>query len=248
MFRGIYSAASGMLGAEQRTAVAANNLANVSTDGYKKDLVVQSEFHGLLLHRINSERSEEVGRLGGGSRIDGTFTSFTQGGYKTTGNPLDVAIVGDGFFAVETAAGTRYTRNGSFQVLDGFLATSNGLFVLNPNEQRIPVPADTQVRILADGTVTDGQGGVLGEIGVFRFTAPEGLVKQGGLLFEAVNTDRITVANRVINVGVVELSNVDAIEEMVVLIEAQRAYEAGAKIIQTYDQTASAAIQKLGVR
>src|SRR5919199_5510377 len=144
MERGLYIAASGMLAEMVRQDQIANDLANASTPGYKPDRSTQRSFGRLLLQ--NTRTGATVGPLGLGVRVDGTITDLSPGPIRETREPLDFAIVGDGFFAVQTPGGIRYTRNGQFTVSpDGFLATPLGGRVLGQNGAPVRVGANGRV-------------------------------------------------------------------------------------------------------
>jgi len=142
MIRGIYTGASGMLAQMNRLDVISNNLANVDTTGYKKDVTLQKAFPELLLRRMNDNGVKKfpfgsvdlapvVGKLGTGVETNEVYTQFTQGSLKITENDFDLALEGKGFFAVMTPYGERYTRNGEFTLdPNGILVTSQGYPVL----------------------------------------------------------------------------------------------------------------------
>ncbi|TFG63837.1 MAG: flagellar hook-basal body protein, partial [Spirochaetales bacterium] len=142
MLRGMYTGASGMVAQMHKMDILANNLANVDVTGYKKDTSVHKAFPELLLRRMNddgvysfpigsADTSPIIGRLGSGVELNEAYTDFTQGAFKQTDNPFDMAMEGRGFFAVETPYGERYTRNGSFILgKEGMLLTKEGFPVL----------------------------------------------------------------------------------------------------------------------
>lgn len=145
MVRGIYTGASGMIVQMKRIDVVSNNLANVNTPSYKRDLTIFKSFPEMLIHRINDDGVRVlpigsydlmpiVGKLGTGVEVNEVYTQFTQGSFIRTDNQFDLALEGKGFFAVQTPDGERYTRNGSFLVdKDGYLVTKDGYRVLGEN-------------------------------------------------------------------------------------------------------------------
>ena len=135
MERGLYIAASGMTSAMVRQDVIASNLANVSTVGYKADRVVNETFADSLLYSMQGGQPSVMGTTNFGTRVAGTITDFSQGSFRPTQQPMDVAIGGDGFFRVRQDDGTiGYTRNGEFtRSPDGFLTTQDGRYVLGPD-------------------------------------------------------------------------------------------------------------------
>ncbi len=169
MWRGLYTAASGMITEMKRTDTLANNLANANTAGFKRDEAINMEFEPMLIKRINdgTDRNDitsfkgfhvgdnlpTVGTLGLGSYIDEIATDHSQGGFQTTGNPLDLGISGDGYFAVDTPQGVRYTRNGSFfRSSTGELQTVNGQRVRGQGGNAINIPENAiNLNVTAQG-------------------------------------------------------------------------------------------------
>src|SRR5690242_10327156 len=144
MDRGLYIAASGMLAEQVRQDQIANDLANASTAGYKAERTTQQSFGELLL--TNSVTGQRVGNVTTAVGVTGTVTDWSPGMLKDTGEPLDFGINGDGFFAVQTNAGTRYTRNGEFTSdAQGRLTTLDGGLVLGRNNQPVTLGADGKV-------------------------------------------------------------------------------------------------------
>src|SRR5436309_3156767 len=153
MERGLYIAASGMIAEMVRQDQIANDLANASTPGYKSDKSTQRSFGDLLLS--NTVTGQTVGPLGMGAHIDRIYTDTTPAALRQTGNPLDFAVEGDGFFAIQTPQGLRYTRNGQFQVSpQGTLMDAMGNQVLSQGGAPIRVPANGQVNPAQLGVFT----------------------------------------------------------------------------------------------
>lgn len=243
MIRGIYTAASGMIAETTRADTIANNLANGNTAGYKKDLAISKDFANVLIQRINDgPEPQMIGGMGVGTMIDEIATIQTTGAMHTTGNALDFAVDGRGFFAIQTPAGIRYTRNGSFtRNARGELVTSEGQQVLGQNGPvRLP---DGKVNVDGTGTITvDGVNA--GQLRVVDFDNERELVKEGASLFRAPNNGR-QAAGRV-EQGYLEQSNVNIVSEMVNLISGYRAYELNAKTVQTHDQLLDKAVNEVG--
>ncbi|HIP13498.1 MAG TPA: flagellar basal-body rod protein FlgG [Arcobacter sp.] len=252
MVRGLYTAAAGMNAQQNNIDVTSNNIANVNTTGFKKD---RAEFADLMYQSLNytaNATSENTNNptgmnVGLGVRVSGIQKSFIQGSLKETGNSLDIAIQGKGFFQIETPAGdTNYSRNGSFKLdSDGAVVTGQGYKLL----PEIVIPANmTNTSIAADGTVSainpaDGTTNVLGQITLVDFINPAGLSPKGNGLFSAttVSGDAIegvpnTEAFGSLQQGMLESSNVQLVNAMVDLITAQRAYESNSKSLTTTDQ------------
>ena len=252
MIRSLWTAATGMQAQTLNIDVISNNLANVSTSGFKKS---RAEFQDLLYETLrpaggsSSETSEvPVGiQVGHGTRPSAVNRIFVQGDFQQTKNELDLAIEGDGFFQIIQANGdTAYTRDGSFKLdNEGRIVNSDG-FLLEPE---ITVPNNTiAISIAIDGTVSVLQSGQaepaeIGTIQLARFLNPSGLHSIGRNLYipTGASGDEIlgtagedgfgTIAQ-----GYLEGSNVSVVEEMVNMIVAQRAYETNSKVIQASDE------------
>jgi flagellar basal-body rod protein FlgF len=224
MDRGLYIAASGMLAEQIRQDQIANDLANASTPGYKSDRTTQRTFNDLLLR--NSANGATVGAQSTAVQVDRTVTDFTPAPVRDTGEPLDFAVVGEGFFAVQTGQGTRYTRNGQFALdAQGRLVTAQGYAVLDANNQ--PIAS-------ANGTVDPRR------IGVFALSSPR---KEGDSL---VTGTPAGAAGGTVRSGALEGSNADAARSMVDMIDSMRAFEAGQKVIQAIDDTLGKAATQVG--
>ncbi len=224
MDRGLYIAASGMLAEQIRQDQIANDLANASTPGYKGDRTAQRSFGDLLL--ANSTNGAVVGRQSTAVQVDSIETDFSPRPSRETGEPLDFAITGDGFFAVQTAQGVRYTRNGQF-ALDpqGRLVTAQGDPVLDTAGRPITSPDDK----------IDPR-----RLGVVALTNPR---KEGDSL---VTGTPAGAAAGTVRSGALESSGADAARSMVDMIASMRAFEAGQKVIQTIDETLGQAVTKVG--
>ena len=251
MIRSLYSAATGMVAQQTQIDVISNNLSNVNTVGFKKhraefaDLMYQvAEYAGTSTSQNSiSPTGIEVGL---GVRPTAVTKLFNQGNFKETGNNLDLAITGNGFFQIQLPDGSMgYTRNGSFKVdNEGAVVNSDGYRLI----PEIVVPADvTSVNIGTDGVVTVLQGGQqqanqIGQIDIVNFVNPAGLHSLGNNMFINTTASGDPIAGQPglngmgqTRQGFVEMSNVSLVEEMTDLITAQRAYEASSKAIQTSD-------------
>jgi flagellar basal-body rod protein FlgG len=224
MDRGLYIAASGMLAEQIRQDQIANDLANASTPGYKADRTSQRTFNDLLL--ANSATGATVGPQSTAVQVDKVVTDFGARPLRTTDEPLDFAILGDGFFAVQTAKGVRYTRNGQF-TLDpqSRLVTAQGDPVLDAGGRTI--------------TATDGKVDPR-RIGVYDVTKAR---KEGDSLLTGTAAGAGTGT---VQSGALESSGADAARSMVDMIASMRAFEAGQKVIQTIDETLGKAVTQVG--
>lgn len=257
MTRALWISATGMMGQELNVDVISNNLANVNTPGFKKSRV---EFKDLMYQNekfAGASTTEEAQRptglqVGLGTYPVATQKVFSQGDLVQTGNPLDLAISGDGFFQVALADGSiGYTRDGSFKRNDtGQLVTAEG-FAVQP-EITIPEEA-TEVQVGQDGTVSILTAGatepsVIGQLQTVRFSNPAGLENLGNNLYRSsVTTGTAQLGNPgsegrgTLQQAMVEMSNVEIAEEMIRMIVAQRAYEINSKSIQASDSMMSMA-------
>ncbi|MCW3014368.1 MAG: flagellar hook-basal body protein [Solirubrobacterales bacterium] len=225
MNRGLYIAASGMLAQLTRQDQLANDLANVSTAGYKADRVSQRSFGELLL--TNTATGQTIGALGLGSQITKYTTDLRPQPLRQTDEPLDLAVSGEGFFAVQTDKGVRFTRNGAFRSGPGGILTDQlGHPVLGPGRQ--------PVELTADGTVTAAAVGV--------FAVPDA-VKQGDALFSGTASG---TASGTVQTGELEGSGVDSAHTMIDMLASLRAFEASQRAITTIDSTLRAAVTQVG--
>lgn len=246
----LYSAATGMEAQQLNLNTISNNLANVNTAGFKKSRI---EFQDLLYQKPRAAGVESGGgnmvptgiEIGNGARVGATAKVFTQGQLTNTGENLDMAIQGDGFFEVQRPDGTiAYTRDGSFKLnASGQVVTADGLPVLS-GFAAIPTGA-TSVSIAETGDVTvqSAAGSTTFKLQLTRFANPAGLKSLGGNLYEETPASGTPESGNPaeqgfgsIMQGYVEGSNVNIVEEMVNLIIAQRAYEINSKSIQTSDE------------
>lgn len=246
----LYSAATGMEAQQLNLNTIANNLANVNTPGFKRSKI---EFQDMLYQKPRSSGTDSGGgnivptgvEVGNGSRVAATSKVFTQGQLTHTGEKLDIAIQGDGFFDVQRPDGTiGYTRDGTFKLnAQGQVVNIDGLPILS-GFQAIP-PGTTSITIAENGEVSvqSPSGTQSFRLTLTRFANPPGLRSMGGNLYEetaASGSPEVGVANengfgRMIQ-GYTEASNVNIVEEMVALIVAQRAYEINSKSVQTSDE------------
>lgn len=245
MLRGIYTAASGMLVQSIRSDVLANNLANVDTAGYHKQTPQVEAFPDKLLNRQDNKGYTPIGRLGTGSAVaSGGRYSFMRGSIQPTGNDLDVALAGFGFFVIDTPGQASYTRDGRF-TLDsgGWLTTLDGHRVRGENgpifvgEGKVTI--DNEGTIFVEGVERD-------KLLVVEFLDRTGLAKQGANLYQTTEgTDMPFRFRSEVIQGSIEMSNVNLVREMVNLIEVQRAYEANQRVVQAYDETVGKAVNEI---
>jgi len=249
----MWTAASGMQAQQTRIDVVSNNLANVNTTGFKQS---RADFQDQMyqVERMPGASSSAAGtqvptgiQVGLGVRTGAVSPTFDQGNLESTGNNLDIAIEGKGFFQIQLPTGeTGYTRAGSFNVDNqGRIVTADG----NPLLSGITIPPDaTEVNISKDGTVDVRQPGnaqptTVGQIQLATFTNPAGLKAEGGNIFKETAASGPAMQNMPnangagsLQQGFLEKSNVSVVNEMVNMISGQRAYEVSSKAIKTSDQ------------
>lgn len=260
MMRSLWTAASGMITQQTNVDTISNNIANINTTGFKKE---SAEFKSLLYQNLQKETTDNQGnvkpvgaQVGSGVRNSAITSNFEQGPLTQTGNMTDFAIYGSGFFMVQLPDGSiGYTRDGSFQtaLVDGAtaLADANGNIVLDSNGNPITIGRQydiTKMQVDEAGYLTfpneNGNATRIGiRIGLAQFANPAGLEKMsGGMFKETVASGAATIEGQnggitesQIKQGYLESSNVQAVDEMVNLIVAQRAYEMNSKAIQAAD-------------
>jgi flagellar basal-body rod protein FlgF len=236
-----------LIGLSRQTALAremdviANNMANVTTNGFKAR---QARFGEYLMPVARADSFERPDQRLSYVIDTGTPVDFSTGAIEVTGNPLDAAVKGDGFFAVQTPAGERYTRNGAFQVnAQGQLITSDGHAVLGQSGPITLGPEETNVSIAPDGAVLTSQG-ERGRIRLVRFQAPQALDNIGANLFAAKEPAQPDTVSRVQG-GAIERSNVKAVVEMSRMIDVNRNYTSVAAMIGRMDELRRMAISRL---
>ena len=251
MIRSLWIARTGLDAQQTQLDVIANNLANVSTNGFKRSRAVFEDLLYQTLRQPGAQSSQSTQvpsglQLGTGAKPVSTARIFTQGNLQKTDNSLDLGIAGNGFFQVLLPDGTTgYTRDGSFQRDNqGQIVTADG-YPLQPN---ITIPANAlSISVGQDGTVTITQAGSsattqIGTIQVATFINPGGMQSIGQNLFLETAASGTPTPNTpgqngagVVNQGYVETSNVNVAEELVTMIQTQRAYEINSKVVSTSD-------------
>ena len=232
MIRGLYAVTSGLLAASKSQDAIANNLANASTTAFKKDTIITESFPNLLMMKMDKGKGREIGSLGTGLQAITSHSNLSQGALQYTGNELNFAIAGPGYFVLETPEGPRYTRDGLFQMdEEGYLTCMDGNRVLGSDGEAIRASGVTN----QDIRVVDLPQEVLQKLGHNKWRliegAPEGL--------EEVSETRPQQ-------GYLEQSNVNIIKEMTEMIRVVRLYEAGQKAIQAQDETLGKAVNEIG--
>ena len=246
MFQGFYNLSSGMLTQNRNLNVISNNIANMMTPGYKRDIMVSSTFQEELFSRtgnLDRSNSTELNDIAIMRIATENITDFAQGGLEDTGSPLDFALLEDGFFQIQTQNGVLYTRNGGFIIDDeGYLALPETGRVLGTNG---PIYLGTdEVTMDASGALYNQNNQLLGQFQIVTFDDPATqLVKAGNGTFTSTVAGTPTQVS--IEQGMLEYSNVDASQEMVSMMEAQRALQSAAQVIKMYDQLMSKATTEI---
>ncbi len=242
MLRGLYTATQGLMVLNVMQEVTANNLANANSVGYKKDTVVSTSFPNMLLYKLedpNEDKPVRVGNISTGVRIAEVVTDYSKGVQREAESGTGLAVIGEGYFTVNTPQGERYTRNGEFSIsTDGKIVSTDGYPLLGQNGE---ITVDSAgYRVSEDGAVYSG-GKKVDELKIVYFAADP--AKEGSSLFRG--EDPQDVANPRVMQGFLEESNASPLEETIQMIAVMRAYEANQKVIQTNDSTLEKAVNEI---
>lgn len=260
MNEGLYIAASGGTKQFKKLNILSNNIANINTQGFKRDMLIYEERKSPLQQiSLNGPKTKNLGSLLETDptvsyvQVTRSLTDFSQGSLIKTDNPLDVAIEGNGFFVVDTPQGNRYTRNGNFH-LDGLgqLVNQKGNTLLTRSEEPILIPFGVkQITIDQDGLIS-GDSELdqvsLGQLKIVKFNNPQILAKEGEGFYKLSDTSvkEILANDAKVLQGFTETSNSNAIHEMTQMIETVRQLEAYQKIIQSIDEADDQSVNSLG--
>lgn len=269
LFRGFYTAASGMITQQRRQEMITNNISNVNTPGYKADQIAMRSFPELLIQAMNSKRlptvygptkrtSYPVGTLNTGVYAQEIIPNFAQGALRETGMYTDLAIanislpdeMGGIFFTVQNADGDiRYTRNGNFTIDgQGYLTTSEGYYVLDANNNRI-YTGDAPFVVTTDGNIQLENGTI--PLGIAYIADTNALTKEGHGLFNPELGNAVAVpadtsgAVYSIRQNFLEGSNVDITQAMTDMIQAYRNFEMNQRVLRAYDETMGKAVNDI---
>lgn len=255
MYKGLYTAYSGMINEQNRMDVLTNNLANADTNGYKREGATSQSFDSVLALKIKDASEpcnlpKNIGTATLGVKIGENYTDFLQGPLKVTGNTYDLAISGDGFFNIEytNKAGetsTMYTRDGAFVAnTEGYLVTKDGDFVLS-DKGKIKIDPTKEVTIDELGYITQ-EGKRVDKIKITNFADYNYIEHFGENYYKPVEGATEAEYYGTIRQGYIETSNVQVVQEMVEMISVSRQYESNQKLITTIDSTAQIASTQLG--
>lgn len=256
MLRGLYTAWTGMVNEQHRMDVMTNNMANVTTVGYKKEGTTSQSFDDILTVKIKDAsvglaNVQRTGIRNPGVKIGENYVDYSQGSFRETGNTYDLALSGEGFFVVEftNKAGetsSMYTRAGQFTLTkEGYLVTEEGDYLLDVNNRRIQLDTSKDTSITQDGRITQ-EGEEVAHIQVADFEDYDYLERYGETYFRPLEGARQTQGAASIYSGYLEMANAQPVSEMVNLISISRQYEANQKLIQTYDDSLEIAVTQLG--
>jgi len=258
MMDGMKMATQGMLAMQQQHEMIANNLANVGTAGYRKEVLDVESFSAVMEKQMKQVGNfqlpgKPVGgflQVSGGMDMKGMLytssrTSMSQGSLKMTGNQFDMALDdnGKGFFTIQGKEGIRFTRNGAFRLgTDGFLCTADGAKVMG---QKGPIKlSGTDFSITNEGVVKVGEN-VIDKLLITEFTDNSALKKEGENKFKANRGFRVS-NNFQLKQGYIEMANVNAVTEMIDMMKTLKAYEANQKILQAEDQALKKTVNEVG--
>ncbi len=239
---------TGALAYEKRLEILSNNLANVNTTGFKEDKIFKLPLQSTSLwDNIPENLQINISRDMISNLPIGSFTNFNQGQLKQTGNALDIAIEGEGFFTIQTPKGIQYTRKGNFALnQDGTVVTQDGFTVLGKSGGSIQisghqVTVDSAGVIFVDGSETDS-------FNIVDFPDKKILLKVGDSLYSPINNDYqgVQAENTVVHQGFIESSNVDSVKVMTEMINVMRGYESYQKVLMSMNDITAKTINEVG--
>lgn len=264
MVKGLYTAYTGLVNQQNRLDVLTNNLANSATNAYKKEGTTTTTFGETLAIKIKDTSdyglAKKLGEITPGVKIGENYTDYSQGSFRVTDNVYDVALDGDGFFAISftNKAGetsVKYTRDGAFTVnTNGYLVTKDGDYVLNQNGalnsdpgQASFIQLDPNVDLVIDETGALYQNNQLvGQLGIVDIADYNYIEKYGENMYQLAEGGQVQDSDAKAVQGTLEMSNVNVVSEMVEMITISRAFETNQKIVQTIDETLEKAVNNLG--
>lgn len=267
MIRGLYTAGSGLVAGLRQQELVANNIANISTPGYRGESSAMSSFERVLAIRVGNASvpvpltfRRQLGVVGTGTYMAQRTTYLAEGGLRLTDAPLDIAIRGDGLFAVQGPTGTMYTRNGHFSSLNGQLVTAAGFAVLGSDGQPIVIDDGQRIMVSSQGgiftiesVVNDESGEIeevqvqIGELQIVHIPA-EALVRAGASSFiTAPGTTPVAVGDETVVVqGALEESNVDITLAATQLSRLSQQFSANQRVFVTLDENLEQAVRDIG--
>ena len=242
MFQGFYDLAANMITQNRKMNVISNNMANVSTPGFKSDQLIETTFRDEILYRYDRDGKTPFGGVSRVNTVDERITDYNQGGLRPTTNVLDFALNGNGFFAIQTATGVVYSRNGSFSVDNERYLCLEGVGRVLGQNGPIRLPSDD---IFADekGNLYNADTGQLyGSLQIVDFADYGQLEKLSGGVFRS-NAAPQGVQNTTVLQKNIEDSNVSMVDEMTAMMSGQRTIQSAAQLLKMYDQLTGKAAQ-----
>lgn len=241
MIRGIYTSATGMMTELNTQDVYANNLANASTVGFKRENIASDSFQNILMLKSYSKLGQQkIGALGVGTQLPLTYIDFSDADQLETGNPTDLALKGRAVFAVEGVNGIRYTRAGNFTInKDNFLVTQDGSRVLGKNG---PIQLQKGALMVSPQGEISQNGQVVAQLAVYDIV---GLSKQGESYYVAGSVAPRAATQYEITQGSLEQSNVSTIREMIQMISVGRTYDTNQKALVAQDEALGKAVNEI---
>ena len=255
MVRGLYTAYTGMANEQKRLDIISNNIANSATVGYKEESVTNQSFDKVLTLKVRDGSEmymdKPIGQMSLGVKLGEVYTDYGQGSLRSTGNTYDLAIEGNGFFAISVTnrngeTSIKYTRDGSFKYLpDGYVVDAYGNRLQGAGgDIQIPTSARDVVVGLDGAIYADGQ--YIDTIKLYDFEDYDYIKKFGDNMYELVNGATEKEATGSLHQGFTEMSNVNVVYQMVNLITISRAYEANQRVIMTEDSMLDKAVNQVG--
>lgn len=256
MTKGLYAGYTGMLNQQYRLDTITNNLANASTVGYKREGATSKSFEDVMAVKIKDSsvgyNIQNIGNLNLGVKIGENYTDYRQGSLRETGNVYDLALTDEGFFkiAFTNKAGEesiKYTRDGNFMVdASGALRTKDGDYVLNDGDSRITVPQNSGLVVVDSLGQIYANGEYVDTLGIVDFEDYNYLEKYGENMYNIKDGGVEKEHRSPVLQGYLEMSNVNAVSEMVEMISITRAYEANQKAVQAADSMLEKSVNSVG--
>lgn len=255
MVRGLYTAYTGMINQQKRLDTVTNNLANASTTGFKREGLTSKSFDQMLTVKLNDLSvpylNEGIGKMSLGVKIGENYTDYSQGSLKETGNTYDLALAGNGFFAISYTdkkgnTSEKYTRDGEFTMdSEGYLRTLEGDYVQGEGGD-IMIPVETSEVSIRDNGDIYADGEYVDSLRIVDFEDYNNIEKFGENLYNVVDGATETESTAAVKQGYLEMSNINVVKEMVEMITISRAYESNQKLIQTEDDMLDKSVNQIG--
>ena len=255
MVRGLYTAYTGMINQQKRLDTVTNNLANASTTGFKREGLTSKSFDQMLTVKLNDLSvpylNEGIGKMSLGVKIGENYTDYSQGSFKETGNTYDLALAGNGFFAISYTdkkgnTSEKYTRDGEFTMdSEGYLRTLEGDYVQGEGGD-IMIPTESSEVSIRDNGDIYADGEYVDSLRIVDFEDYNYIEKFGENLYNVVDGATETESTAAVKQGYLEMSNINVVKEMVEMITISRAYESNQKLIQTEDDMLDKSVNQVG--